>query len=211
MAAALIRNPLPNLYFVVLTLPSLPYTESVKKLKRFKFKKLSYLLFYVFLVSGLGIVLNQSLKQLPGILSSTSNDLSGNSEERIILSEVIDGDTIRVIIGNTRQNIRLIGLNAPETKDCMGNWSRIELEKLLEGQTILLENDSTQGDVDKYGRFLRYVRTAGGININEKLIRIGAAKEYTYDKDYKYKELFVDAQNTAKKDKLGVWGAPCNR
>ena len=179
-------------------------------MRRLKFKKLSYLLFYVFLVAGLGITLEQSLKQLPGILSATSNNLSGNNKEEVTLTEVIDGDTIKVIIGNTRQNIRLIGLNAPEANDCMGDWSKVELEKLLEGQTILLENDPTQGDVDKYDRLLRYVHTTAGVNINEKIIQMGAAKEYTYDKDYKYKELFVNAQNTAKKDKLGVWGAPCD-
>ena len=170
-------------------------------------KKLSYLFFYVFLVVGLGIALNQSLKQFPEILSSSS---TGSNKEQITLVKVIDGDTIKVIVGDTEQSVRLIGLNAPESDDCRGDWSRSELEKLLAEQTILLESDLTQGEKDKYGRLLRYIHTGRGLNVNEKIIEIGGAKEYTYDKDYKYKELFVNAQNTAKKDKLGVWGAPCD-
>ena len=170
-------------------------------------KKLSYLFFYVFLVAGLGIALNQSLKQFPEILSSSS---TGSNKEQITLTKVIDGDTIKVIVGGTEQSVRLIGLNAPEIGDCRGDWSRSELEKLLADQTILLESDTTQGEKDKYGRLLRYIHTGRGLNVNEKIIEIGGAKEYTYDKDYKYKELFVNAQNTAKKDKLGVWGAPCD-
>ena len=180
----------------------------MKNVKNSKLKKLSYLFFYVFLVTSLGIVLNRNLKQLPKILSSSS---TGDNKEQITLVKVIDGDTIKVMIGGTEKNVRLIGLNAPETSDCKGDRSKTELEKLLTGQTILLEDDPTQGEKDKYGRLLRYVHTGNGVNVNERIIEIGGAKEYTYDNDYKYKDLFVNAQNTAKKDKLGVWGAPCGQ
>lgn len=181
----------------------------MKEVKRFEVKRLLYLLAYVLLVSAVGYAVYRSLNKLQPVVTSVTQ-APATVKTQVVLTKVVDGDTIKVQIEGTEQSVRLIGINAPEANDCRGNWSRMELEKLLAGQTILLEDDSTQGDKDKYDRLLRYIHTGSGLNVNAEMIEIGAAKEYTYDKDYTYKELFVDAQDTAKVNKLGVWGVPCD-
>lgn len=122
---------------------------------------------------------------------------------------VIDGDTIKIIEKDTEHNVRLIGIDAPEMSDCGGTQSRSILENLLKGKEILLEADPTQGNTDKYDRLLRYVFTNDNININEQMIKRGEAREYTYDKPYKYVDLFISAENTAKDENLGIWSDRC--
>ncbi|KKS03134.1 MAG: Nuclease (SNase domain protein) [candidate division WWE3 bacterium GW2011_GWF2_41_45] len=187
---------------------NIAYTNSVKEVRRFEVKKLLYLLAYVLLVSLIGYGIYRNLNKLPGVLSKATRAPEA-IQNQVTLTKVVDGDTIKVLIGGTEQSVRLIGINAPESADCRGDWSRTELEKLLENQTVLLEDDSTQGDKDKYDRLLRYIHTGTGLNVNGKMVELGAAKEYTYDKNYKYKDLYVSAQNIAKQNNLGVWGVPC--
>lgn len=188
---------------------NIPYTIHVRKIRKFEFKRFLYLLSYILLVSVVGFGISKSINKLPEVLSAFSTQPK-TVQKQVILTKVVDGDTVKVLIDGSEQTIRLIGINAPEMSDCRGAWGGEELNKLLENQTILLEDDPTQGDKDKYNRLLRYIHTETGQNINGKMVEIGAAKEYTYDKDYKYKDLFVTAQNLAKQDSLGVWGVPCD-
>ncbi|KKS31186.1 hypothetical protein A2380_03325 [candidate division WWE3 bacterium RIFOXYB1_FULL_43_24] len=181
----------------------------MRKIRKFEFKRFLYLLSYILLVSVVGFGISKSINKLPEVLSAFSTQPK-TVQKQVILTKVVDGDTVKVLIDGSEQTIRLIGINAPEMSDCRGAWGGEELNKLLENQTILLEDDPTQGDKDKYNRLLRYIHTETGQNINGKMVEIGAAKEYTYDKDYKYKDLFVTAQNLAKQDSLGVWGVPCD-
>ncbi|OGC79190.1 hypothetical protein A3K01_00090 [candidate division WWE3 bacterium RIFOXYD1_FULL_43_17] len=180
--------------------------------ERPKLKRFYYLLGYVLVVFFAGFGLYSALKQLPKVLpaSDSSTQTYSGSKNQVVLTKIVDGDTVKVLLENTEQSVRLIGINAPEANDCRGDWSRTEMEKLLAGQTVFLEEDPTQGNKDKYGRLLRYIHTGSGLNVNAEMVEIGAAKEYTYDKDYKYKRMFIDAQDTAKINKLGVWGVPCD-
>lgn len=57
----------------------------------------------------------------------------------------------------------------------------------------------------KYGRLLRYVFTQDGRNIGYEMIREGAAREYTYNKPYKYQPQFKEAERLAKAENKGLW------
>src|SRR3989344_6510136 len=121
---------------------------------------------------------------------------TGNSSATEIVPgqviRVIDGDTIVVNIDGLPVHVRLIGINSPELNDkrtqvaCFAEKAKEEAEKLLDGQNIYLEKDSTQGDYDKYNRLLVYVFLANGTNFNELMIKEGYAYEYTYRLPYKY-------------------------
>ncbi|RMD76969.1 thermonuclease family protein [Candidatus Dojkabacteria bacterium] len=132
--------------------------------------------------------------------------------KKYVVTKVIDGDTIKVkndegII----QTIRLIGIDAPEmsknkTKtECYALESKKFLEKVLTGEIVTLEEDLTQGNTDKYQRLLRYVYVDGEL-INLTLIQKGFAREYTYDAPYKFQFEFIEAEKSAKKNNLGLWG-----
>lgn len=130
--------------------------------------------------------------------------------------KVIDGDTIEVAKGNTREKVRLIGINTPETVDprkkveCFGREASNELKRLLDGKSVRLEEDSTQDKEDKYGRSLRYVYL-DSLLVNAYMIEHGFAFEYTYNVPYLHQKEFKTLESNAKKEAAGLWSpASCN-
>lgn len=160
----------------------------------------------------------------PQLLPQNSLQLSPTSQPTSVLGDqtigasisaqvirVVDGDTLRVLINNEEKTIRLIGINTPETVDprreveCFGKEASNKAKELLNDQTVILEEDETQGNTDKYDRLLRYVRLADGRNFNQVMIQEGYAYEYTYDLPYKYQAEFKQAQDNAQNAKSGLW------
>jgi len=92
---------------------------------------------------------------------------------------VVDGDTIEVLVGEKKEKVRLIGINAGELGDtrkpfeCFAREASFQMKKLVDGKTIQLESDATQGDRDVYGRLLRYVYLEDGTEINRNMIEQG--------------------------------------
>jgi len=127
------------------------------------------------------------------------------------VKRVVDGDTIQLENG---QKVRYIGINTPESVDprrpiqCFGKEASNKAKELLNGRTIILESDSTQGDRDEYRRLLRYVFLPDGTNFDEFMIEKGYAHEYTFKgKLYKYRTEFIQAEKTAEKERKGLWGS----
>ena len=132
--------------------------------------------------------------------------------ETFYVSEVIDGDTIRISTGGSEQKVRLIGVDTPETKnpskpvECYGPEASAYLSSRLTGRYVSLEADQSQGDADAYGRLLRFV-WLDGENINLSIIKGGFGREYTFNLPYKYQRNFLEAENSAKSTHSGLWGA----
>lgn len=132
------------------------------------------------------------------------------------VTEVVDGDTIKVSMNGSIETLRVIGLDTPETLDprkpvqCFGKEASNKAKSFLTGKTITLEADATQGERDKYGRLLRYV-FLDGVDYGKMMISEGYAHEYTYKLPYKYQTAYKAAQASAGASKLGFW-APntCN-
>ncbi len=143
---------------------------------------------------------------------STSRDSSQSAAlNTYTVVRVIDGDTIEVRINDVNTKIRLIGIDTPETVDprkpvqCFGREASKRTSDLLLGKVVVLEDDKTQGDKDKYDRLLRYVFLSDGTNVNKSLIEEGYAYEYTYDLPYKYQVGFKQAQVDAREGNRGLW------
>ncbi|GHS88281.1 hypothetical protein AGMMS50218_11880 [Actinomycetota bacterium] len=77
----------------------------------------------------------------------------------------------------------------------------------MDGVEVWLDLDPTQGRADRYGRLLSYVWLDETTMVNEVLVREGFAHEYTYDADYKYRELFMADQDAAEAGAVGLWAA----
>ena len=129
-----------------------------------------------------------------------------------LVDKVVDGDTLDVKDeAGESFKVRLIGINTPETVDprrkveCFGKEASNKAKEILSGKKIKLENDLSQGDLDKYGRSLRYVFLENGINFNLQMISEGYAYEYTYKTPYKYQDKFKQAQKQAEELKVGLW------
>ena len=128
--------------------------------------------------------------------------------ENYYVTKVVDGDTIYVSGIKTR--IRLIGINTPETVSssepiqCYGPEASNYLTNLILGKNVGLESDVNSGDVDKYGRPLRYVYF-NGENVNQRILLEGYGKEANYGSEYKYRSQFMEAEKDARIKNKGLW------
>jgi micrococcal nuclease len=137
----------------------------------------------------------------------------GAVESNAVVDAEVDGDTIRVALADgTKEKIRLIGIDTPETKKpgapigCFGpEASHFTAALIPVGTPIALELDVEPRD--KYGRLLAYVRRADdGLFINEALAAYGYAMVLTYPPNVAYTDRFVEAVATARDQNLGLWG-----
>ena len=175
------------------------------------------LLFFIFLYhNNLKInpsAQNDQVANVSNPVLAKASTTTPSNFDTATLARVVDGDTIVVKIGGSDKKVRLIGVNTPETVDprkavqCFGKEASDYLKSILkDGTVILLESDSSQDNIDKYGRLLRYV-WLGDIFINKEIIRDGFGYEYTYRFPYKYQKEFKTDQYFAKENNLGLWGS----
>lgn len=162
----------------------------------------------------------QTIQVIPNNDSKAVESLPEATGSKTILYnvvKVVDGDTIDVSINGETKRLRLIGINTPETVDprtpveCFGKEASDKAKSLLTGKKVSLEADSTQGELDKYSRLLRYVFLEDETNFNLYMIKEGYAYEYTYSAAYKYQKEFKEAQFYAKTNNKGLWSpTTCN-
>jgi micrococcal nuclease len=109
-----------------------------------------------------------------------------NFAQEVLVTKVIDGDTIVVEGGN---HIRLIGIDSDEFGYPCFESAKKELENLVLNKKVILQKDISV--TDKYGRCLNYV-FVGDKNINIEMVSRGLAVAVFYEPDTRYK---VDIQN----------------
>lgn len=130
------------------------------------------------------------------------------------VTEIVDGDTLKIDYDGVEERVRLIGLDTPElnqsggAKECFASEAKNKLKELAEAKEVKIEFDQSQGERDKYNRLLLYI-WADDIFINEELIKQGYALEYTYDEAYQYQSQFQTAEDQAEQEELGLWGQAC--
>ena len=118
--------------------------------------------------------------------------LSGCSASPVFtVRHVYDGDSF--VLTNSDE-IRLIGIDAPEKGQPGADEARTFLKKLIEGKQIRLEGDKENRD--KYKRLLRYAYI-GDIFINAEMLRRGYATT-----------LFIPPNDLYKKELLAIEGTP---
>ncbi|GGC69695.1 hypothetical protein GCM10011410_23130 [Hoyosella rhizosphaerae] len=127
------------------------------------------------------------------------------------VDRVVDGDTVRVLINGESVSVRLIGLDTPEIVhpqrpvECFGREASDRAKQLLDGETVYLEFDPTQGREDRFGRALAFVWFDDGRLFNYEMIAAGYGHEYTFRAPYRYQEEFKAAQRAASDNDRGLW------
>jgi micrococcal nuclease len=119
-----------------------------------------------------------------------------------------DPDSYIVMVDNELSKVQLIGVDAPENKDeCFGEESKKLASRFFsKNREITLESDSEAGEKDVHGRDLMYMTLQDGTLLNEQLIKDGLAKVYvSNDTNYKHKDAFLNAEEEAKSEDLGMW------
>lgn len=126
------------------------------------------------------------------------------SGSNLKVARVNDGDTITTQSG---EKVRLLQIDTPEISpaECYGAQAHKLLSTLIGKSNITLESDPISDNKDQFGRSLRYVKV-GKVNINLKLVQIGAATPYFYKGERgKYSDQLLKAAQNAKAKKIGLW------
>ena len=118
-----------------------------------------------------------------------------------VVKKVIDGDTVELFNGLI---LRYVGITAPETGEPFEKESTELNRKLVEGKQIKLEYDNYTSD--KFGRILA-CPIVNGVNVSIEHVRKGMAELVIYQKrkPFIYQVQLLEAQEKAKKNKLGIW------
>jgi micrococcal nuclease len=130
-----------------------------------------------------------------------------------VIDQIIDGDTVVVDFGDSRENVRLIGIDTPEKEggfrpaECYGEEATSFAAALIpEGTSVLVTRDVEARDV--YDRLLGYVyRASDGLFINLALVETGHADKLNIAPNDTFAEFFAVASAQAKNEGLGLWGA----
>ena len=120
------------------------------------------------------------------------------------VTSIHDGDTLTIATG---EKIRFLQIDTPEISpaECYGAEAHKALVDLIRKSNVTLEADSVSADKDQFGRLLRYV-IVGKVNLNLKLVEIGAATPYFYKGEKgKYSDQLLKAAQSAKAKKIGLW------
>lgn len=116
---------------------------------------------------------------------------------------VVDGDTLEVRLPSGRvESVRLVGINAPESGECLSARAAARLAALVAGGPVRLERD--ESDRDQYQRLLRHVY-AGGRWVNEALVGAGLAVSRAYPPDTNRQAGLDAAQARAQAAGRGQW------
>jgi micrococcal nuclease len=146
--------------------------------------------------------------------------LSLSYAENHKVKRVIDGDTLLL---NNGEKVRLIGIDAPESRVNPRVEKQVELEgkdlktiiSMGEKATKFVRSLVKPGDKvkiefdverrDQYGRLLGYVYLADGRMLNEEIVKAGYGNPLTHPPNVKYQETFLKAYREARKDGRGLW------
>ena len=126
------------------------------------------------------------------------------------IDHVIDGDTVALRNG---QRVRLVQIDTPEVyfgAECYGRAASLRAKAILPpGTRVRLQVEPATDRVDDYGRLLRYViRARDGMNVNVRLVTVGAAAPYFYrGRRGRYAGILEARARRARARRLGLWGA----
>lgn len=136
--------------------------------------------------------------------TTTQATLPPEETERAVVEGVLDGDSLRVLLNGGSEEVRLLGINAPERDECFAEEARGALTNLVAGVEVAML--AGEEDRDRNGRLLRYVYiegTAGPTLVNETLLREGFA--VAIQNGHELSVEFKDLENRSYASGIGMW------
>ncbi|MGC1166657.1 MAG: thermonuclease family protein [Solirubrobacterales bacterium] len=135
---------------------------------------------------------------------------TGPRSAHAYVARVVDGDTVEARIDGEIEDVRLIGVDTPETVkpeapvECFGPEASRFTHQTLEGQQVRLVFGVERRDV--YGRLLAYVYI-GRRFVNAELVRHGLARTLAIPPNTLHSALFRRLELGAARAGRGLWGA----
>ena len=126
-------------------------------------------------------------------------DIRAIKEAQVV--QVIDGDTLDLLIAGTKYRVRLFGVDTPERgEQCYEEAT--ERTRQLSGDLVRIEPGPRSED--RYGRLLFYLYTRSGESIDGTLIQEGLATAWT--RDGQYRDLLVNLEQETRRQEIGcLW------
>lgn len=128
------------------------------------------------------------------VISQVQADFNGK------VVKVIDGDTVDILTPKKQKvRVRLLDIDAPESRQAYGNAARKYLASLIAGKNVFVKENKK----DIYQRTLGTI-FLNQININAKMVESGFAWAYRY-KGVANNKNMVKLESKAKQNKKGLW------
>ncbi len=159
--------------------------------------KLKFMILALLFLSGCGIV--------------ESIDTPNTTDQiDVEVTQVIDGDTIKIMYEGDEVTVRYLLIDTPETnhprlgEQPLGKEATKENKRLIESGDVTIEFDV--GDrFDDYNRLLAYIYV-NGESVQEQMIGAGLARvAYVFPPNTRYLDQFEQAEQLAKKSEAGIW------
>lgn len=135
---------------------------------------------------------------------------AGPAVTNAVVTRVVDGDTVEARIGGELEDIRLIGIDTPETVkpgapvQCFGPRASRFTKRLIEGRRVRFVFGAERRDA--YGRLLAYVHL-GPSFVNAILVRRGLARTLVIPPNDRFASLLARLETRAARAGRGLWGA----
>lgn len=152
-------------------------------------------------------------------ISANNNKIVVNAntidlETKYQVTEIIDGDTIKVDISGVIETVRLLQIDTPESNHpdksrnvSMGKNAKEFTSALLKDKKVRIEFDKERRD--KYDRLLCYVyvnnKDGKEICVNEELIKTGMAKVVKYEPNVLKYDDYKKLEKPVRESKKGIW------
>jgi len=114
--------------------------------------------------------------------------------------DIIDGDTIDVMLNGQRVRVRYVGVNTPERNEPCYAEATAANAALVRDKTITMVKDQSETDI--YDRLLRYIYV-GDTFVNAQLVAQGYAEAVLYEPDNARYNEFLNLERQARNSNLG--------
>lgn len=121
-----------------------------------------------------------------------------------VVIEVVNGDTLRVLIDGVAETVRLLGVASPPLTSPLGALAVEATQSIVQGQQVRLLRDVTPWDSGR--RLLRYVyRQGDDLFVNAEVVRQGWGRAAVTPPDIAQQDVLEQAENQAAAAAVGLW------
>ena len=136
------------------------------------------------------------------MLAPDAPQLPNAPSETAVVTEIIDGDTINVLIDGRSYRVRYIGIDTPERDEACYTDATDANAAWVEGQTVRLVQDVS--NTDRFDRLLRYVYV-DDVLVNAELVAGGWAESKRYPPDDELYDYLEELEDRAADQQLGCY------
>jgi micrococcal nuclease len=142
-------------------------------------------------------------------------NIASGSIGRVV--RVVDGDTVKVRLGDRTTTVRYIGVDTPESVkpgvpvQCFAERASEFNRQLVEGKRVRLRFGPDR--FDRYGRLLAYVGLVdrNGRSVNALLVARGYGRVLTIPPNTQHEQAYTRLEERAQERGLGLWSACPNQ